>query len=195
MLRLEEEDDLGTRVRDPVGGALDQPVVRHPDSLVPARDPRFAVRRLAEDVEAPRAGRAVERPRLVGALEQRTRERDRRRERGPFAVGPLRLRGVGAHDVELEPFEGGDNLLEALGRHRDLEVLVLAALLAEEELEGPAGRDVPRSLDSREPPRDLFRMPGLPLHEVGIERLELRDPRTLLGHLQNYPLEFRPHML
>ena len=50
----------------------------------------------------------------AGRIVQPSTLANRRGERRPSAVGPLLLRRVGAHGVELEPVEGGDDLAEAL---------------------------------------------------------------------------------
>ena len=69
MLRLEQEDDLGPTVRNPVIRPLDHLVVREPDALVPPAEPRVAVRWLSEGVEPPQPRRRLAHPGLMGLLE------------------------------------------------------------------------------------------------------------------------------
>ena len=75
-----------------------------------------------------------------------------------------------ARREELEPGEGVEDLAELVARDGDLEVLVLAPLPAEAEVDRPAGGDVPRRLDLSEQPRGLLGPPGIPLGHVGLER-------------------------
>src|SRR5262249_58935821 len=77
-----------------------------------------------------------------------------------------RLDRRGADDIQLELGERGDDLGEALCRNCDLEVLVLAALAAEEQVDRPAGCDGPRSSHGLQARRRLLRAPGLPLRVV-----------------------------
>ena len=129
-LRLEEEHDLGPRVRDAVRGVLDQLAVGEADPRVAAADPLSVGRRLAEDVDAPGVCVALETPGLVGVRQPPARLR----ERGHLAV---------AHRVQLELRQCRRHLAEALGRDGDLEVLVLAQLTAGEEVDRPAPGHVP----------------------------------------------------
>src|SRR2546423_851479 len=159
MLRLVEKDDLGPAVGDPVLRPGDHLAVREADPLVASTDPRVAVGRLAEQVELPETRRGLAEPRLVGARECIACLLERRDE-------PLRRR---ADDEELEPGQGLDELVQAVRRNRDLEVLVLAPLATEEEIDRPARRDVPRRLHTGQTPRRLLRAPGVPLRHVGLE--------------------------
>ena len=84
----------------------------------------------------------------------------------------LGLHGVGEpapDDPELELGERLANGRELLLRHGDLDVLVLPRLSAVVQVERPAGRDVPGRVDSREPARDLGRMPRVPERQIGLE--------------------------
>jgi hypothetical protein len=80
-----------------------------------------------------------------------------------------------------EPFPDGNErvevgeqttqLREPLLRDSDLDVLVLARRAAAEEVERPAGRDVPREVEIREPLRRHRRMPCVPELQVRRERV------------------------
>src|SRR5207249_2475542 len=122
----------------PVAAPLDNFVVRQPDLRIPPADPRLAVRRLAEDVEAPRARLGLEEPRLM-----------RRRQLVARLLERHCLRRSG-DDEDLESVESFDEFVEAAVRHGDLDVLVLSSLPPEEELDRPPRRDVPRNLDTVE---------------------------------------------
>jgi hypothetical protein len=76
-----------------------------------------------------------------------------------------------ADDPELERRQRPADLPERLRRDRDLEVLVLARLLAAEEVERPARDDVPARVDACQPSGRLGRVPGIPEREVGLERV------------------------
>jgi hypothetical protein len=76
-----------------------------------------------------------------------------------------------ADDPELERRQRAADLFERLRRDRDLEVLVLARLVAAEEVERPARDDVPARVDAGEPSGGLGRMPGVPEREVRLERV------------------------
>jgi hypothetical protein len=54
---------------------------------------------------------------------------------------------------------------------------VLACLLAAEEVERPAGGDVPRHVDAGEATRYLGRVPGVPEREVRLERVPAQIQR------------------
>ena len=161
-LRLEEQHDLRPRVRDAVGGVLDQRVVRERDRSVAPRDPAAAGARLAEDVDAPYVRGPVEAPRLV-----RRRASARRAPATGFRRCPALTtwKSSSPSAAATSP--------NALCRHADLEVLVLAALLAEEEVDRPAGRDVPRSVDVLQPHGRLRGRPRVPLRIVRVHRSNL----------------------
>ena len=76
---------------------------------------------------------------------------------------------VRADDIELEAGKRRSHLAEANGRHRDLEILVLPPLPAEEEIDCPAGRHVPRRFDPGQQTGDFMRPPGTPCCQIGIE--------------------------
>jgi hypothetical protein len=64
-----------------------------------------------------------------------------------------RREGLASRDVDgvdLEVRERGDEPVECPGGDGDLEILVLATLAAEEEVDRPAGRDVPGRIDTGE---------------------------------------------
>jgi hypothetical protein len=69
----------------------------------------------------------------------------------------------------LVPGERGEKLAECVPRDGDLEVFVVSTLLAEEEVDRPAGGYVPGGLDPCEPPVNLLRPPRIPLKDVGVE--------------------------
>ena len=75
--------------------------------------------------------------------------------------------------MEVHVAERGCDLAEAVRGHPDLEILVLPALRAEEEVERPAGGDIPRHVDATEPARDILGRPGIPLGVVGVHRPSL----------------------
>ena len=82
----------------------------------------------------------------------------------------VRLDDPVAGDEELVAVQCPCDLVEPVARHGDLEILVLAVLPSDEEIDRPSGRDTPRRLDVREDPRDLFRPPGVPLVQIRLIR-------------------------
>ena len=136
MASLEQEDDLWPSVWNPVFGPLDHLVVRQTDRLVTAADPGAACGGLAEDVESPEFRLWFAHPRLMRLREAVSGFREWRR-----------LVRAG-DDEELEVGEDIDDLVEAGVGKRDLEILVLAAITAQKEVDRPPGGDVPRRLDS-----------------------------------------------
>ena len=153
VLRLEQEHDLGPRVRNAAGRALDELVVRKTDARVSAADPRIAVGGLAHDVQPPESRLRLLHPRLVVLVERGSASRQRPRE----AV---------SDDKELEARERGADVIETIGRHADLDVVVRTSLSAEEEVDRPPGGDVPRRSHIGEKPLNLFRAPRLPCREI-----------------------------
>jgi len=93
-------------------------------------------------------------------LVRRLRERPDEPRIGQIAVG----------DEELECGQPLGDLREPHSGDGDLEILVLTPLLAEEEVDRPAGRDVPRRLHAGQPLGHLLRPPRVPECEVGLER-------------------------
>jgi hypothetical protein len=167
VLGLEEEDDLGPSVRNPVVRPLNHLFVREPDALVAPAEPGVAVRGLAEHVEAPEARRRLAHPGLVRLPE-------------PVAgLGERRRLVRACDDEDLEPGKDVDDFVEPRVGYRDLEVFVLPMLAAEEEVDRPAGRDVPRRLDCGQELSDRLGPPGVPLRDVGVEasRWRARYPR------------------
>ena len=160
VLRLEEEHDLRSFVWDAVRCVFDQLVIWETDRLVAPCDPLVPVVGLAEDIDAPDVRRAVEPPGLVDLLHQ------------AGGRGRDRLGDASRDDVEVELAEGRGHLVEPVGRDRDLEILVLAPLAAEEEVDRPAGRHVPRRVHPAEPACGILRRPGLPL---GVVRMHAAD--------------------
>ena len=86
--------------------------------------------------------------------------------------------------MELLSGESLGDLAEPIARHRDLEVIVLAAPLAEEEVDRPAGRYAPGRLDAGEKAFHLLGPPGIPLRQIGVERPRGRHGRTIVGHVR-----------
>jgi hypothetical protein len=161
VLRLVEQHDLRTAVGDPVGRAIDHAVVGQADARVATANPGVAVGRLAEDVEAPHAGVRVAHPCLVRRLEQVMCLRERPHDSG-----------VRADDEDLEVAQRGNDLHEARSRNRDLEVLVLPPLAAEEQVDRPPGRDIPRHVDVGEERRHALRAPGIPFVGVVVNHVD-----------------------
>jgi hypothetical protein len=151
MLRLEEQDDLRPAVRDPVVRPLDHALVREPDALVASADPGVAIGGLAEDVEAPELRVRVANPGLVGLLELVAGLRKWRSSTGP------------RDDEDLEPGERLGDLVDAAVRDGDLEILVLAVLSAQVEVDRPAGRDVPGRVNTGEQALRVLGTPRIPL--------------------------------
>ena len=142
--------------------------------FVAAVDPGVAVGGLAEDVEQPAPRGRLPHPGLVVPVELLRRCRTARPPR------------AAVRDEELEPAKPLGDLGEPLSGHADLEILVLPALPAEEEVDRPAGGDVPRCLHAREQFSHLIGPPCVPEAQVGLERpgvgriLELH--RAILAH-------------
>lgn len=118
MSRLEEQDDLGAPIWDPVVGVVDHLVVRQPDVMVAAGDPCATVGGLAEDVDAPDTRVAIEHPALMRLLE--------------LVAGLLERRGLmrACDDEGLEIRKSFYDLAERILRECDLEIFVLAVLCA-----------------------------------------------------------------
>ena len=76
-------------------------------------------------------------------------------------------------DMEIELAEPGGKLVEAVGRRADLEILVLAPLPTEKEIDRPAGGDVPGHVDPGQPSRRILRAPCVPL---GVVRMHASHP-------------------
>jgi hypothetical protein len=138
MLRLEEQGDLRSAVRNPVVRPLDHVVVRQPDALVASAEPRVAIGGLAEYVEAPEPRRGLSHPGLV------------RLSQSIAGFGERRGLVWRRDDADLEPGERVDDLVEPGVRHGDLEVFVITVFAAEKEVDRPAGRDVPGRVDPGE---------------------------------------------
>src|SRR6266536_1685433 len=182
VLRLEQEDDLRPPVRDAVVRSLDQPRVGQPDRWVAPADPRVAVGGLAEDVEAPDARRGFPHPGLMRVCQPIARVCQRRRL--PLA----------RDDQDLETGERFRDLVEAGVRHRDLEVFVLAPPPAEEEIDRPAGCDIPRNANVLEQTRDLLRAPRVPLRNVRVDRAHGRNcGSTFFAKSRIWSCRFAPH--
>src|SRR5581483_11865885 len=147
VLRLEQEDDLGPAVRDAVVRPRDHPLVREPYRGLAAADPHVSVRRLPEEVDMPLPRSRVAHPGLMRVPQPVARLRERRR---------LPRAGDEGYFVRSEDVR---ELVEARVRNGDLEVVVLPALAAEEEVDRPTGRDVPGEVDVREKLRDLLGPP------------------------------------
>jgi hypothetical protein len=82
-----------------------------------------------------------------------------------------RPRTAAADHDQLEARQRLSHLCEPSCRHADFEIIVLAGLLSEEEVECPSGRDVPRHREAFEMACSLDRAPGVPRGEIEIERL------------------------
>ena len=154
LLRLEEQDDFWLRVGDSVLRSRDCPWLRKSNARVPPANPGVTVPRFSKDVQPPVAARRVACPGLV--------------MRRTCGAGHG-LRETVANHEELQLRERSTQDLELILRYSDLQVLVLARLVPDEEIDGPTGADVPDHVHVCEPPRRLSGMPGFPQGQVGHE--------------------------
>ena len=83
-----------------------------------------------------------------------------------------------AHDDEVEVPKGVLERSKLAGSYPDLEVGVLACLMSREEIQSPSGYDVPGGLDALEPPSELVRGPRVPLGEIGLAQIHLRQRKS-----------------
>src|SRR5262245_7868320 len=182
MLRLHQQDDLRTSVRNAVGRPLDQLRVRHSDCRLAPADPRLAVRRLAEHVEAPRPVRPFAHPRLV------------RVEEAVAGLGERRRLPLVREQDDLELTEGGRDLVEPAVRRGDLEIVVLSMPAPEEDVDRPTRGDVPRNANVGQKPRDVRRTPRLPLRLERVDRGHERNcGSTFSANSRICSCRFAPH--
>src|SRR6266568_8310741 len=153
-LGLVEQDDLRAQVRNAVGRPGDRLAVGPAQPSVPVADPGIAVARVQEDVGTPAAGGRIEHPDLPVP---RVRRAVRRQPVHRTISSGIQLQ---AGEVATEPVEAGT-------RDGELDVLVLAGLLAVPEVQRPATGDVPGQMVGGKPGGELRRPPWLPCVEVG----------------------------
>src|ERR1022692_1198767 len=154
VLCLEKQDDLGHQIRNSGRRAADDLLIRQADGFVTAADPGAAIVRLPENVGPVHAGRGLAHPGLVGLAERGAVQRP---------APPC------GYDIDGVVTQGAAHGTEARGGNADLQVVMVAPLLAAEQVERPAAGDVPVRPHACEPPRDLRWRPGSP-YRVGERR-------------------------
>ena len=157
VLGLEEEDDLWPAVRG----------CRRPSTRSPRRTAAGCARRAGRPRCHRRTGRG--RGRASSRRSPGRAPRSGASRPGPRAHLGDRREGSaprGLDHVDLEAGERGDELVERPRGDRDLEILVLPPLPAEEEVDPPAGDDAPRRLHAGEPVGDLLGPPRVPAVRV-----------------------------
>jgi len=83
-----------------------------------------------------------------------------------------------AHDDEVEVPKGVLDRGKLNGSDSDLEVGVLACLMSREQIKRPSDDDIPGGLDALEPPSELVRGPRVPLGEIGLAQIHLRQRKS-----------------
>src|SRR3989454_5114313 len=142
VFRLVEERDLGREVGDALGGPEPEFRERLRHRQIAAEPPRVRPCFVEEDFEFWR----------LGSLSFRVEFVDRRRE--PLAPPPL---AVARNDLrDRPPGELPPNGALVAPEDRDLHVFVVPRLAVEEEVEGPAARDEPRSVEALHDGGDLM---------------------------------------
>jgi hypothetical protein len=146
VLGLEQQDQLGSQVRDAVWGVVDDLAVGKPDRLVVPADPGLAVVGFAEHIQPVVAGSWIPEPGLVGG--------------GQHAWPGVLPDPAAAHRVEGVSGEAIADLGEGRRRDRDLDVTVLAGLRAAEQIQRPARGHAPGGGDPGQVLCHLPRGPG-----------------------------------
>jgi hypothetical protein len=146
-LAFEQQCHLRDDVRYSGRSVLDQFRVGQCDGVAPAADPPVAVVRFAEDVEVVSAGGGVLQPGLV--------------EPGMFSSGGEGPHCARADDIPFVLVEGGGHLTECGAGDGNFDIVVLAGLFADEQVQRPSGDNTPRRGNPCEPRRP-DRCPRIP---------------------------------
>src|SRR2546428_4394654 len=163
---LVQQLDVGPDVRDAFRARAADVLRARADVAVSAVDPAAVVALLDEDLELPLLLSALARPELM---------RRRRQRAAPRCEGPL------LGDEVLPPLQVRAQLLDVAAEDRDLDVVVRARRVPDEQIEGPSAGDPPRDLQAAHEIGDLLRSERLPLEQLGrrgAHRYSLTGRRT-----------------